>query len=183
MELRFFNVPSLDQTRVVGPDGKIGLLLVGQVNVAGRTLGSLTQELTELYTQDLVNPELSLAIQEFSALSVHVGGEVANPGVVPYWGGLTVTQAIMAAGGFSGTARLTEVLVIRRGPNGQPVAAVANVEQVLKNARFEDDIPLTPLDLVFVPRSRIADVNKFMNDYIYNNLPYQFMYFYGDFRR
>ena len=43
VELRFFNVPSLDQTRVVGPDGKIGLLLVGQVNVAGRTLGSLTQ--------------------------------------------------------------------------------------------------------------------------------------------
>ena len=108
---------------------------------------------------------------------------MAKPGVVPYWGGLTVTQAIMAAGGFSRTARLTEVLVIRRGPNGQPVAAVANVEQVLKNARFEDDIPLTPLDLVFVPRSRIADVNKFMNDYIYNNLPYQFMYFYGDFRR
>ena len=67
------------------------------------------------------------------------------------------------------------------GPEGRPVAVVANVENVLKNANFADDVTLAPMDVVYVPRSRVADVNKFMEQYIYENLPPE--YFFYNYRR
>lgn len=170
LEMRFFDTPTLDQTRVIGPDGRVSFLLVGELDIIGRTLANLTDELTERYAEELIEPELSLSIQEFSGLSVHVGGEVHQPGAVPYRGGLTIAQAVIDAGGFKPTARLSEVVLVRR-LDDDAVASVANIEQVFKEARFSDDVLLAPTDIVYVPRARVADINKFMLDYIYNNLP------------
>ena len=33
------------------------------------------------------------------------------------------------------------------------------------------DVPLRPYDVVFVPRSKVADVNLFVEQFIRNNLP------------
>ena len=110
-------------------------------------------------------------------MTVYVGGEVTRQGGVPYRGGLTLVQAIMDAGGFLRTARLSEVVLTRRGPEGRPVAVVANVEKILKHANFADDVTLAPMDVVYVPRSRVADVNKFMEQYIYDNLPLEYFYY------
>lgn len=177
----FFRTETLNQSRQVGPDGEIQLMLIGRVPVVGRTLAEVTEELTERYAEELVDPQLTLSVEEFSALTVYVGGEVTRQGGVPYRGGLTLVQAIMDAGGFLRTARLTEVVLTRRGPEGRPVAVVANVENVLKNANFADDVTLAPMDVVYVPRSRVADVNKFMEQYIYENLPPE--YFFYNYRR
>ena len=181
LAIGFFPTATLDQSRKVGPDGEIQLMLIGRVHVVGRTLAEVRQELTERYAEELVEPQLTVSIDQFSALTVYVGGEVTQQGGVPYRGGLTLVQAIMDAGGFLPTARLSEVVLTRRGPEGRPVAVVANVEQVLRNANFADDVLLAPMDLVYVPRSRIADVNKFMEQYVYDNLPPE--YFFYRYRR
>lgn len=183
LDVAFFQSETLNQSRKVGPDGGIQLMLVGRVDVVGRTLSDVTEELTDRYRAELVDPQLTVSVQEFSAMTVYVGGEVTQQGGVPYRGGLTVVQAIMDAGGFLETARLSEVVLTRRGPDGIPVATVANIEHVLRSASFSDDVALAPMDIVYVPRSRIADVNNFMEQYVYDNLPPEYLFYNTRFRR
>jgi protein involved in polysaccharide export with SLBB domain len=171
LEVSFFKTVELNRTRTVGPDGQISLMLIGQLKVAGRTIDDLTDELTERYAHELTDPQVTLSVQEFAGMKIYVGGEVNRPGMLPFRGGLTLVQAIMDAGGFMKTARLSEVVVIRRGDEGQPVGTVVNVQAILKEAEFGDDVALAPSDVIFVARSRVANVNLFIEQYFRNMYP------------
>jgi protein involved in polysaccharide export with SLBB domain len=171
LEFLFFKNTELNQTRTVGPDGEVALQLIGQVRVAGRTLPEITGEVTTRYARDLVEPQVTVAVKEYSGLKVYVGGEVNQAGMQPYRGGLSALQAIVAAGGFKNTASLNSVILIRKGDGGRPVGAKVDLSRVLKHAEFQRDIALAPSDIVFVPRSGIAKVNLFVEQFFRNNIP------------
>jgi protein involved in polysaccharide export with SLBB domain len=167
----FFNTPQLDQTRTVGPDGDIFLPLVGRVHTVGRTVDEITDELKERYAKELVEPQITVSVQQYAGMSVYVGGEVNSPGVLPYRGELTAVQAIMDAGGFKTTASLGDVILIRKGPDAEPVGTKINVKDILHKGKFDEDVTLGPADIIFVPRSKVANVNLFVEQIIRNNIP------------
>lgn len=171
LEFLFFKNTELNQTRTVGPDGEVSLQLVGRVRVGGRTTSEIAEELTTRYAKDLVEPQVTVAIKEFSGLKVYVGGEVNTPGIQVYRGGLSALQAILAAGGFKKSASLKSVVLIRKGDGGRPTGTVVDLSRVLKKAEFDRDLALAPSDILFVPRSGIANVNLFVEQFFQNNLP------------
>ena len=171
LEFLFFKNTELNQTRTVGPDGEVSLQLVGRVRVGGRTTNEIAEELTTRYAKDLVEPQVTVAIKEFSGLKVYVGGEVNTPGIQVYRGGLSALQAILAAGGFKKSASLKSVVLIRKGDGGRPSGTVVDQSRVLKKAEFDRDVALAPSDIVFVPRSGIANVNLVVEQFFQNNLP------------
>lgn len=171
LEFLFFKSTELNQARTVGPDGEVALQLIGAVRVAGRTVAEITDEVTTRYSRELVQPQVTVAVKEYSGLKVYVGGEVNTPGIQIYRGGLSALQAIVAAGGFKNTASLGSVILIRKGGGGQPTGARVDLSRVLKHAEFERDIALAPSDIVFVPRSGIANVNLFVEQWFRNNIP------------
>jgi len=70
---------------------------------------------------------------------------------------LTVSKAILRAGGFTSYADEKNVKVTRSagaGPGGEKTF-VENVEQVLENGKTGDDQPVLPGDLIFVPERMI----------------------------
>lgn len=174
LEVAFFRTPELTQTRQVGPDGFISLNPVGRVRAAGLVLDELTEQIRERYASEFEDPSVTVSVVEYAALSVFVGGEVNAAGMVPYHGGLTLVQAIMDAGGLRDTARLDEVLVIRKGREAQPVGTLVDVDRIFDDQDFASDLLLAPSDIVFVPRSRIASVNLFVEQFIRNNVPIPF---------
>jgi protein involved in polysaccharide export with SLBB domain len=171
LEFLFFKNTELNQTQTVGPDGKVSLQLIGSVQVIGRTVDEITAELTTLYAKELVQPQVTVAVREYSGLKVYVGGEVNQPGIQVYRGGLTAVQAVFAAGGFRTTATLSSVLRIHKGPKGEPVGDILDLSRVLKHAEFGNDVALSPTDIIFVPRSTIANVNLFIEQYFRNMWP------------
>ncbi len=116
LDVDFFKAIEMNQTRTVGPDGEIYLPIVGRVKVVGRTVDDVTKEVTEGYRKEMINPQITVSVAEFSGLSVYVSGEVNQPGMLPYRGGFTFVQALNAAGGFNRQAGRQEVLLIRPGP-------------------------------------------------------------------
>jgi polysaccharide export outer membrane protein len=171
LEFLFFKNTELNQTQTVGPDGKVSLQLIGSVQVIGRTVDEITAEVTTLYAKELVHPQVTVAVKEYSGLKVYVGGEVNQPGIQIYRGGLTALQAVVAAGGFKTTASLTSVIRIHKGPNAEPVGTVVDLSRVLKHSELQYDVALAPTDIIFVPRSAIANVNLFVEQYFRNMWP------------
>jgi protein involved in polysaccharide export with SLBB domain len=156
LEIEFFKTIDLNQTRTVGPDGEIYLPIVGRVEVVGRTVDDVTEE---------------ISVSEYSGLQVYVSGEVNRPGILDYRGGLTLVQAISDAGGFNRRARREEVLLVRPGPERQPVGTIVDVKQILRKGQVSKDVPLAPLDIVYVHHKKIVNVNIFVDQYISANLP------------
>jgi protein involved in polysaccharide export with SLBB domain len=183
VEVAFFRTPELTQTRQVGPDGFISLNPVGRVQAAGMELDELTEQVRERYASQFDDPSVSISVVEYAGLSVFVGGEVNAAGMVPYHGGLTLVQALMEAGGPMPTARMDQILVIRMGADAEPVGTLVDVDRIFDDTEFYRDVALAPSDIVVVPRSRVATVNLFMEQFIRNNLPIPFALGYDVNRR
>jgi len=171
LDISFFKTTDFNQRSTVGPDGAISLPLVGRTMVVGRTVEDVTNELMTGYREEMVNPQITVSVEEFSGLFVYVSGEVYQPGMIEYRGGLSLVQAISDAGGFNRRARRSEVLLIRPGPESRAVGTLVNVKEILRKGQLADDIPLAPLDIVYVHHKKVINVNIFVEQYISNNLP------------
>ncbi len=86
---------------------------------------------------------------------VYVSGEVKVQGPVDFDVGdnLTVSKAILRAGGFAGFANKKKVRVVRGGSGagaGQQVFEL-NMTEILEHGNIEKDMPLQPGDYIIVP--------------------------------
>jgi protein involved in polysaccharide export with SLBB domain len=173
LAIKFYTNPELNEDVKVRPDGKISLQLIDDVQAAGITPMQLDAELTKRYTGELADPNVSVILRETGAELVYVSGEVGKQGPVPLTGGLTLYQTIQTAGGFLDTAHRSQVILIRKGPDGKPFGRAIDVRLIQAGESPESDVPMRPLDMVFVPKSKIANVDLFVKQYIRDALPIQ----------
>jgi protein involved in polysaccharide export with SLBB domain len=173
LAIKFYTNPELNEEVVIRPDGMISLQLIDDVQAAGLSPAQLDAELTQRYTSELATPEVSVIVADNGGQRVYVAGEVAEPGEIKLAGGLTVGQAIEAAGGFLTTAHRRHVVIIRRGPDGKPVGQQLDLRPVFEGTDPEVDVPLQPYDIVHVPRSLIANLDLWVEQYIRDLLPVQ----------
>lgn len=175
LDIRFYYNPELNTLVIVRPDGRISVPLVEPVQALDLTPRELTERLRTAYARQLRRPEVTVIVRSFESQKVFVGGEVAIPGVLLVLGRRTLLQSVMQAGGFRETARLTEVLIVRRDPSKpNPIVIPVDVASILDGTDTRQDIDLLPFDIVYVPRSEIADVNAFIQEYIRANVPFGF---------
>lgn len=169
LSVRLFYNADLNQDVVVRPDGRITLQLVNEVTVINRTPMEVSDELTNGYGQYLEHPETTVVVASFGGQKVFVGGEVMESGPREILGPTTVLQAIAASKGFKDSARTEEVVLIRRGEDDKPTIISLNLKSVMDGTDLNQDIYLLPYDIVLVPRSKIADVNLWVDLYIRRN--------------
>ena len=169
LEIKFYYNSEMNDFMTVRPDGRISLELIGDVIVAGQTPTQLKNLLTKKYSQELKNPEVTVIIRAVVS-KIYVDGEVKKPGEFELLGPLTVMQAIARAEGMTEKA-WQEALVIRRIKGKEPLVMLLDLEAVLNGTNIGQDIGLVPFDIVYVPRSPIADVNLWVHQYIRSNIP------------
>ena len=170
IEIKFAYAPQFDQTETVRPDGKIELALLGEVSVQGKTPARLREELMRLYAAQLRHPQLAVIIKKLWDRRVSVCGEVKYPGAIPMPGRMTALEAIIAAGGFiTATAELKNVIVVR-SVNGHTVARAIDLEGPLNGVETKP-FYLKPRDVVYVPQTRIANVDQWVNQHLWDVLP------------
>lgn len=180
LDVKFFYNPELNEPLLtVRPDGRISLQLAPEIMAAGLTPAQLTDVLIKSYAKELANPGISVIIRSFSAQRVYVDGEVNRPGMVNLTGQMTTLQSIAEAGGFKDSARKGEVIIIRKTVDKKPLTIVANLEDAQYGADKSQDITLAPYDIIYVPKSAIANVNQFVDTYIRRNVPIPFGVSYG----
>jgi polysaccharide export outer membrane protein len=104
----------LSREYTVGPSGTISLPLIGEVVAKGRTVDTLRSELQQRLSAGFINnPTISVTISGFR--NFYVLGEVTRPGEYAYETGMTITQAVAEAAGFTYRARKKYAFVRHEG--------------------------------------------------------------------
>jgi protein involved in polysaccharide export with SLBB domain len=171
IEVKFFYNPDLNEKTTIRPDGKISLVGIGIVDAATLTPAALEDVLRTRYSARLRYPDLSVIVREFSAQKVYVGGEVGTPGIILVNGKITALQSILQAGGFKKTGELRNVVVLRNQGTSVPLFFTLNLAEDLAGKGIHNDAPLEPYDVVFVPKTTIAKLDDFTEQYFDKLIP------------
>ena len=137
----------------VRPDGKISMLLVNEVQAAGRTTEELREFLNKAYEPfiDVVN--VSVTVKEINSRVVYITGNIPKPGPYKMPATLTVAQLVAMSGGMLDFADQKDVVIIRRelDASGLPISLHVNYEDISKGRNLsQNNIELKPGDTVVV---------------------------------
>jgi polysaccharide export outer membrane protein len=113
LEVNVYGNDDLSRIVTVQTNGSISYPLLGEVQVAGLTVGEVQRKITNLLAKDyLVNPQVEVKVREYNSQFVSVVGDVNSPGRKPIRGRMRLIDALLESGGFKPSASL-EVLITR----------------------------------------------------------------------
>jgi protein involved in polysaccharide export with SLBB domain len=169
LDIKFFYQPELNDQVIVRPDGHLSMQLVSDIKAEGLTIPELTNQITAAYSGELRQPQISIILRATGA-RIYIDGEVNRPGPLVYLSRMNILQAVSEAGGLKETARVEQVLVIRPNSDAPPTIFAVNYKKALAGDLHEMAI-LRPADIVVVPRSRVSNVNRWVDQYLRKNVP------------
>lgn len=120
--------PDLTLEVIINDEGAINYPFLGEIRVAGSTLQSLRERITQGLKPDyLVDPRVT--VQVILYRNFFVNGEVQKPGGFPWQPGMTVRKAAALAGGFTQRASRSRLSIIRDADiTRQPVPVTIDAE-------------------------------------------------------
>jgi len=123
----------------IQPDGSLDFPYTKGIKVAGlepREIASaIRDQLVE--AKFLVSPQVQVKVKAFNSKKVQIIGQVTKPGPLPYQDGMTLVQAISAAGWFTPLADTNHVQVIRVVSGNKSVNAIVSVDAITDNNRAD----------------------------------------------
>jgi polysaccharide export outer membrane protein len=134
----------------VSADGTLAFPYVDPIKVAGLDPRQIATSLRDslIEAKFLVSPQVQVKVKAYNSKKIQVIGQVAKQGPQPYQDGMTLVQAISAAGWFTPLADTNHVQVIRQTQSGGRVNAIVSVDAITDNARA--DIKLQQGDTIKV---------------------------------
>jgi polysaccharide export outer membrane protein len=154
--------PEFNQTTTIQPDGYILLEIVGEIKMTGLTLEQARQKIIEKATVRLKDPEITLLLKEFQKPYFVVSGEVMQTGKFEMREDITALQAVMMAGGFKESAKVSQVVVFRKLNAEFAEVKTLNLKKVKQTSDLENDLNLQSGDIIFVPRNTFSKIEKYV---------------------
>lgn len=155
LQVSVWRSPELSVTVPVRPDGRISVPLVGDVVVAGRTPDQVAADIKLKLAAFVREPQVSIILTELRSheyLSrVRVTGAVRTPVSVPYRPGMTVLDAVLAAGGVTEFASADNTKLFRRNKSETLETLPIKLDRLMKKGDLENNLALQPGDIVTVP--------------------------------
>jgi polysaccharide export outer membrane protein len=151
-----------EDLKEVDANGEILMPLIGAVKCEGLTLVDLQEKLKTAYKDYYIEPQATVGfvyVPDSGMKSpwgtVLLMGEVARPGPVnmPSTRDLTVTRAVMLAGGATPLADKRKVRVTRREADGSLKKFEVDIKRIGEKGLMDLDIVLKPGDVVWIPES------------------------------
>jgi polysaccharide export outer membrane protein len=162
VEIDFTFSPEFNQTVSIQPDGYVRVRGLGDIYAAGRSLPELEGAIRDTYKTSLHDPEVTVVLKEFDKPYFIAFGEVGRPGKYELRGETSLTQAVAMAGGFTHSARHSEVLLFHRVGDGQVETRILNVKQMLRGRELGEDPFLRPGDWVYVPQNTASKIKPYL---------------------
>ena len=150
VEIVVWKEPDLSRTVRVRPDGKISLPIADDIQASESTLLQLKKRITEALAAYVDHPSVYVMLQENRSKKFYIVGKVNAPGEYVLEKDATVLQSIAMASGFTEWAKKDDIVILRRGPQGQ-FRIEFDYDRVISGKDIEQNISLNPDDLIIVP--------------------------------
>jgi len=154
------------KTILVNPDGYIYLPLIEGIQAKGKTLRELKQKIDKKYQLHFKNLQVSIILEKVTGKTVFIFGEVSSPGSFQILRPMTVLQAIISRGGAKETGALDRVKVMFWDKEAKVRLRTINLLNVIDKTRIDEDMLLTDNTVIFVPKTRIAQADRWVDQYV-----------------
>lgn len=146
--------PELGITVPVRPDGKISVPLVGDVVAGGRTPSQVAADIQDKLSAFVRDPQVAVILTDLRSheyLSrVRVTGAVRQPVSIPFRQGMTVLDAVLAAGGVNEFAAPDRSSLYRR--SGEETTSYAvRLDKIINRGDLSTNFKVAPGDVITVP--------------------------------
>ena len=156
----------------VTQEGIVHLPLIEPVRVAHRTLADVRRDIRAGYAAKLPGAHVAVALSSKAPRHMAVFGEVTKGGVFPIDDYTTPMSAIAMAGGLTDRAHAAQVLLVEAEADGKLTVNVLDVASALAGLDAAPwSMRIRPSDVIYVPRSAVADVNVFVDQYLRRMIP------------
>lgn len=156
-------IEDLSLSTRIGSSGRIAMPLIGDVYAKGKGAFELRDEIQRKLAKYIVEPEVTINISGIRSQKISVLGEVKSPGTLTLDREILALEAISQCGGFTDDANEEKALLVRKRKGGTRVTALnLNVKGIVKEDVLNQHVYLKNGDIIYVPPSFIANVEKFM---------------------
>ncbi|MEO6054248.1 MAG: polysaccharide biosynthesis/export family protein [Chthoniobacterales bacterium] len=146
----------------VADGGELEVPLIGRINAAGLNCKQIAENI-KVALEKVYYKKATVIVGLESVHSgprgrVFVTGEVRTQGPLDLPSStekLTVSSAILQAGGFADFANKRKVRVLRKMPNNTTTTTTVDVKDIIEKGHLEKDIILEAGDVVYVPERMI----------------------------
>lgn len=154
LQISVWHNPDLSVSVPVRPDGKITVPLIGDVDAGGKTPEEVAAQVKDKLQAFVRDPQVAVILVELRSheyLSrVRVTGAVRTPVSLPYRQGMTVLDAVLAAGGTTEFAAADRTELYRKEAAETHSYAV-RLDNILQKGELVTNYPVQPGDVITVP--------------------------------
>jgi len=155
LQVSVWNNPDLGVKVPVRPDGRITVPLIGDVVAGGKTPDEVSADVKERLKAFIRDPQVAVIVTDLRSheylLRVRVTGAVRNPISIPYHQGMTVLDAVLAAGGVTEFAAPDRTELYRKTESSTSSYSV-KLGQILQDGKLTTNYPVQPGDVITVPQ-------------------------------
>lgn len=146
--------PELSLEMPVRPDGKISLPLIGDVQAGSLTPEQVAKDIKQRLSRFIKNPNVTVILTQLRSHTyisrIRVTGAVRTPISIPYRQGMTLLDAVLAAGGLTDFAAPGRTKLYRsRG--GKTETFAIDLDAILNDGNVSTNKRLVPGDIIAVP--------------------------------
>lgn len=157
LKITVYDHPDLTAVARVSGDGFIKLPLISAIKVSGLTTSQIAQEITDLLADGyIVDPHVSVFVEEFRSRKTIIMGQVSKPGVYALSGNTTFLELLSRAGGL--TKEAGDKAVIKRktvSPVKQESIITIDLKKLVEEGDTSSDVLLVDNDNVYVAKAGV----------------------------
>ncbi|CAG9297722.1 SLBB domain-containing protein [Celerinatantimonas diazotrophica] len=146
IDIQLFGAKNVSYQLDVQRNGSIQFPELGPIHVAGLTFRELKNNLNNRIKKQILGVDTAISLGSLRTMQVYVSGDVYQPGAYNIPSLATVTQALIAAGGFRKTGSLRHIIVRRN----HKIIDRLDLYNLLLKGETKHDIRLQSGDTVFV---------------------------------
>ncbi|MEO7068172.1 MAG: XrtA/PEP-CTERM system exopolysaccharide export protein [Rhodanobacter sp.] len=156
LSISVWHNPDLSVSVPVRPDGRITVPLIGDVEAGGHTPEQVAADIKGKLNAYIRDPQVTVILTELRSheyLSrVRVTGAVRTPVSIPFRQGMTVLDAVLAAGGTTEFASPDRTELYRKTASKATKAYSIRLGKILKDGDLATNYPVQPGDVITVPQ-------------------------------
>jgi polysaccharide export outer membrane protein len=153
LRIQIYHEPDLSlEDAQVSAAGMVRMPLIGDVSIAGLSASEASDVIAgRLGERYLVSPQVTIFVKKAVGRRITLDGEVREPGLYPFDGRITLSQAVAMGKGPTRLAGLSQIVVVRQ-IQGQRQAAMFDLSAIRKGKAPDPEI--LPGDQIIVGLSQ-----------------------------